>query len=535
MGFLDLFSSNKQIDFLKSELAEASSYGGVYSPIHVVSFDGEKNTGELGVLTKYDLDYNGLRLRSWESYLGSEITQTVVRKYVTWIIGSGLKLQSEPIGDILLDEGVDIDSQKFSKKVEQRFKLYTKSKESDYSKIDNINRLSRVIYTNAIVGGDVLVIQRIINGNLNVQLVDGAHVMTPCFDNHEADAIKRGNIIKNGIEENKKGEHVAYYVANKEGESTRIEAKGKKTGRDTAYLVYGLRYRIDDNRGIPLISTVLETLKKLDRYKEATVGSAEERAKIPFFIEHEKESTGENPLIGSMAKAFNVDSEQDIPVDINGQQLADNIAATMNKQVYNMPQSSTLKSLDSKNDIYFKDFYSVNVNSICAAIGIPPEVALSKYDSNFSASRAALKDWEHTINVEREGFSFQFYQKVYKGWLELEILKNKIQAPGYLIGLSDENYMLIGAYTNARFVGNNVPHIDPLKEVQAERLKLGSRGAHIPLTTTESSTELLGGGDSDSNITQFGEELKHTEQNGIEMVEPIPETVETTETQKTNE
>ena len=74
-----------------------------------ISFDGEKDSGEAGPILDYDLDYKGLRYRSWESYLSSEITQTVVRKYVTWIIGSGLKLQSEPVSLVLDSENIRND------------------------------------------------------------------------------------------------------------------------------------------------------------------------------------------------------------------------------------------------------------------------------------------------------------------------------------------------------------------------------------------------------------------------------------------
>jgi capsid protein len=517
MSFLG-FATKKEIDQLNEELIEARSFSGSYKPILTLSYDGEKDTGELGPIIDYDLDYQALRYRSWESYLSSEITQTVVGKFVTWIIGSGLKLQSEPVSLVLESEGFGFDTSKFSKETEARFKLFCKSRNSDYAKIDNINRIAKTVYTNAIVGGDLLIVQRVVKGNLNIQMIDGANVQTPNFNDAMAKAVNRGNKIKNGIEENKAGEHVAFHVKKADGEFIRIEAKGKKTGRESAYMVYGLRYRINDNRGIPLISTVLETLKKLDRYKEATVGSAEERAKIAYYIKHGSSSTGENPLAATMAKAMNIDNQQDIPTDINGQALADKVAVSTNKQVFNMPQDSELVSLDTKNDLFFKDFYSVNVNAICAAIGIPPEVALSKYDSNFSASRAALKDWEHTIGVERNAFSFQFYEKIYNTWLYFEVIKNKIKAPGFLLALSSGDDILVGAYMNSRFVGHNVPHIDPLKEVQAERLKLGSAAAHLPLTTAENSTELLGTGDYDTNVVQFGEELADAGSKGI--IEP---------------
>jgi hypothetical protein len=53
-----------------------------------------------------------------------------------------------------------------------------------------------------------------------------------------------------------------------------------------------------------------------------------------------------------------------------------------------------------------------------------------------------------------------------------------------------------------------VPHIDPLKEVMAERAKLGTAADAIPLTTVEDATRNLNGGDSDSNMTQFADEYQ---------------------------
>ena len=86
--------------------------------------------------------------------------------------------------------------------------------------------------------------------------------------------------------------------------------------------------------------------------------------------------------------AFNADAETQTG-DIDGEAVAAKVAATTNKQAINMPIGATLRSLEAKNELYYKDFYHTNVNAIASALGIPPEVAFSKYDSNFSASRAA--------------------------------------------------------------------------------------------------------------------------------------------------
>jgi capsid protein len=216
-------------------------------------------------------------------------------------------------------------------------------------------------------------------------------------------------------------------------------------------------------------------------------------------------------------KSLNADADQDVAIDRTGQQLADNVAVTTNKSTYNMPQGSKMESIEAKQEGTFSDFYMPNVYMACAAIGIPPEVALSKYDSNFSASRAALKDWEHTIKVDRSEFSFQFYKPIFGYWFDLQVLSLNIMAPGYLNAFLAKDQMTMDAYKSGRFIGANVPHIDPLKEVEAERAKLGPLADHLPLTTVEKSTEILNGGDSENNIKKFAQELKEGGNNGLEL------------------
>lgn len=495
-----------------------ASYGRLTSSF-AVSYNGEKNSGEIGPAKDYYLDYDLLRIRSWQSYLESDITQGVLNKYLMWVIGAGLKAQSEPNKMVLKSEGLDINTEVFNEVVEARFMNFSKSKRSDYCGMKSLYKLQNVGYKNAIIGGDVLVILRYNKKQgVTVQLVDGAHVCSPMYGSDlYAAALSNGNVVRHGIEMNKQGKHVAYYVRTEYYTFERIEAQSKATGLTMAYLVYGNEFRIDNHRGLPFVATVLETLKKLDRYKEATVGTAEETSKIAYQVVHQNYSTGENPLAGQLAKAFNADSSDDaIPVDVQGKQLADNVAATTQKQAYNMPIGSELKTVQmNAKELHFKEFYSTNQDVVCASIGIPPEVAMSKYDSNFSASRAALKDWQHTINVRRKNFVEEFLQPIYNLWLHVEILSNKVQAEGYINAFVDGNETILEAYRNVRFIGASIPHIDPLKEVNAVRAKLGALGKDIPLCTVEQATEELDGGDSDSNIFQFSEELKQAKELGV--------------------
>jgi len=98
---------------------------------------------------------------------------------------------------------------------------------------------------------------------------------------------------------------------------------------------------------------------------------------------------------------------------------------------------------------------------------------------------------------------------------ELEVLNKNISAPGYFTAMLAGDQMTMDAYKAGRFIGANVPHIDPLKEVEAERAKLGPLADQLPLTTVEKSTETLGGGDSENNIKKFSKELDEGKNNGL--------------------
>ena len=476
------------------------------------SYDGEKNLGEIGPARNYLMNYPMLRVRSWQAYVESEVAQIVLNKWTTWVIGQGLKLRCEPAKLVLEQEGVTgFDSEKFNEFAEARWELFASSKRSDIAEAVDLNRNAAIAHKSAIIGGDVLIVLRVKKGRIVIQQIDGQNVCNPL-------AALSDNIV-DGVEfDRNTGKVVAYHV--KTGLTTyeRITAIEPKSGMKMAYMVYGSKLRIGSYRGMPLIGTVLETLKKLERYKEATVGSAEEVAKVAYQAVHTAASTGENPLSGSLARAFNFESNSsaaDLPVTDDGKYKNNVVAATNNKAFINNPVGAELKILENRNPLYFNDFYTVNIKLICAAIGIPEEVAMSAYNSNFSASHAARGDWSHALDVARGDFSMQYYQPIFDLWLHLQILTNKVNAPMYLTAMAQGNYEIIEAYQKTRWIGVSMPHIDPYKVVKAERAKLGALGDVIPLTTIEAATEVVNGGNSDSNLAQFAEEVKEATRIGI--------------------
>lgn len=502
MAFFDMFKKEK-VWSQQAKEALIEPEAGYYYPIYKEYFDGEKNRGELGAPVNVIPDFESLSIRSRAEYLKSDIAKIIINTYVDWVVGAGLKLQSEPVVSEIEKEGFNFDRDQFVKDSETRYRLYVKTNSCDYKKTSNFTKIQRMAKKTAIIDGDVLVVLRTDKNGPSVQLISGMHVKSPIGGRLEKQAKDRGNRIVHGVEIDKKGQHVAFYIANEDFTFTRIRATGEKTKRLQAFLLYGDEFRIDDVRGLPIYATNLEKMKKIDRYVEATVGSAEERAKIPWFFEHGINSTNEQPLTNVMKMAVNAgEGSETVNKEMTIEDSSKQIAQTTGKNTINLPNDVTMKSLDSSNELQFGDFLNNNFIFICASVSIPYEVALSKFENSFSASRMAAKQWEHILRVNRSLFSDSFLKPFYNIFLEMEILKGKIQADGYFQAILRNDVILLESYRNCRFIGANVPHVDPMKEVNAEVLKINNK-----LTSREAATEELGAGEFSANQEKLTREL----------------------------
>lgn len=490
-----------------------------YKPYPSVTetWDGEKNYGELGYPVRYIADFRSLSLRSWQSFYESDITQIIIKQYLLWVVGRGLTLNSEPVEKFILKFDGSFNRDNFTDEVEDLWQIYSNSKKCSYSEMQDLHQVAFEALLNSIVGGDVLVVMRYDGALPSIQLIDGLSIYTPTSGDWGAKAKSAGNKIKHGVEVDSKGKHVAYYVAKEEGGFDRISAFHSKTGRPLAWMIYGFKYRLGDTRGMPLFAVVLEDLKKLGRYKEATVASAEENAKVAYTIEHDKAGTGDNPFTNSLRQAVQ-GGQGTVPETGTGDDiLATRIAMTTNKQAFNLPPGSKLQSHKNEGVIDFKDFFTTNFDVVCATLGIAPEVAMNKYNSNYSASRMASKMSEFKFKVDRSDFSKSFYKPIYNFWLDTRILLGQINTTGYTTAILKNDYLLLEAFRNCEFMGPNLPHVDPVKEANAERIKLGDMD--VPLTTFEKSARNLGEGDWWHNIENNKQERDKVKELGLD-IEP---------------
>lgn len=475
-----------------------------YNPIVDSIWDGEKTAGELGVVENTMPDYLRLRLRAYDMNLKTDIIKIITGKFFKWIIGTGLKLQAEPNEIVLKLYGINEDLDKFQENAEALFSLYAKSKLGDYNVRQNLHDKANEAYKTSFLGGDCVCIIRFNDVGPNVQVIDGQQLQTPIDDKLKGE----GNSIKNGIESNKKGEHIAFWISVSKEDSNDLEITHKRVeayndGILVAWIIYGDKHRIDHNRGIPYISSILEKTAKLDRYVEASVSKAEQTANVVYAFQHKTNSTGENILTNSLTSKKGVSSEKEA-YEKSGK-TASMLRQSTSGTVLNLTPDSELKSLSSESENNFEGFWRAVFTAICASVDIPPEVALQLFEQNYSSSRAAINGWEHLVEVHRDKFSRNFYDPFYRAWLTWNILNDKIKSPAFLKAKSEKDLIVLEAFYSARFTGKKMPHIDPLKEAKAMRAMLGSEA---PLMSHEQAAEALGLGDWKENYKKYLKEDK---------------------------
>lgn len=499
----------KKVDISSSsKYSEYPAYGYNYTPISQV-WDGEKTLGELGVPVRNIPDFDILRIRSYDAYAKSDVVKIICSKIFNNTVGAGLKLQAEPNDTVLKSEGISADLISFQKLVEARFTVYAKSKEAHYLKQKTLHEIAMDALQSKYLGGDLLAILRFGDNGPNLQLVLGEHIKNPSIDTEFlAQAESRGNKIEHGIEIDKEGNHIAYYICTKEKDEfnhifERIVAKGDKSNRPVAWLISGAKVCPDHLRAVPEISQSLEKIAKLDRYTEAAVGKAEQAAKVFNVITHDKNSNGEDPYRDMVNKRRGGSVETTGDVMALGDGLANRMTETTSNQTFNMPIGASMESFNTNIETDFGVFHSHVFNIVSAGLNVPPEVAMQMYNSNYSASRAAINAYGYTVDINREKISNEIYIPFYKAWLEFEILKNKINAPEYITALFQKNIMITESYSQCRFIGKNMPHIDPLKEVKAV-----SEALLQNLISREQATESLGYGSWEENYKKKLEEDK---------------------------
>lgn len=445
----------------------SAAAGNYTPPYEFAQLTGDKFIGGFGTTQLHIIDYWSLRNRSIQLYNENLYAEGLINRFITNIINTGLTLEAKPVASIL---GVDQEAlNTWTDDVEARFTMYCNNPQLvDYYGEKTLSQLQVQRELQALVEGDVLVVHHFDRRTMlpKIQLISSNCIQSP-LDGEQS--LKKDHYVEHGVEFDAKRREVAYHVMKDDGTYARYPRIGEKSGRRVANLYRPGKRIMSHVRGMPLIGNVLQSLREIDRYRDSVQRKALTTSFLALAVEKDADTIGAKPLASAASRSANITSN-DGSYKLN---LKD-----FNPGVFidDMPAGHKIKMMGSDGtDLSFGDFEQAIISSIAWSKGIPSEVLMMQFGSNYAASKQATAEFNMFLDVERANTTVTNDQPLYKEWLYVEVVKGNIKAPGMVEAWKDPNqYALVGAWTQSDWSGSVKLNADFVKEVQGWKLAVES-------------------------------------------------------------
>lgn len=425
----------------------------------------------------------------------SPIAQAIVNTVNTLTVGHGLEPESQPIWDLIPGAKEWTDDQKtdWMKQTESRYQLWGKRKSISYDESMNRFEQEQYIFEKLLIDGEYFEVYRYSANTkrnpMTIQIIRPEDVRNPI-----GSVVGKNNFEENGIEYDSRGAAVAYHIYDHVTQKTvRVLKMGTRSGR-----VFVNHVKLGGNRrGVGIIANMITELMKLGDYEVLELQAAVVNALYAVWVET---PAGEDGL-PTISTGIGSDAQQST-TEITFEDW-DRDRANLNYkegglQIDNLPGGYKIQSHDTKRpNVNFGNFSDQVIKNLSASINMPVSVLMKQFQNNYSASRGELiLAW---YEIEKYRFNQSLTNDlVYKMWMWGEVVAERIIAPGFT---DSEN--ISDAWTNAKWIGNQRPDIDPLRSVKAhiEEQKMAYR-------TGKQITAERGGGDYDENLVRVGKELE---------------------------
>lgn len=449
---------------------------------------------------KSDIDANlkTLRERAADLYMNTPIGHAAIKTMTTNVVGSGLKLFPRPKFNEL---GLTAeDARSWSRRVKQEFEVW--SGDCDFLRRNNFYELQVVAFNSSLVDGDNFCLMKRRPGtpySLRLQLIEAGRVSNPITGNAKALSPiemlipENNHRIVNGVEVNEDGQLVAIHVSNRQWDEPsvisevvweRVKIFGDETGcRNVLHICRDTRP--DQFRGESLLAPVIEAVKQMSRYADSELTSAIIKSYFSIFFTQAASNYDFNQIAGTG------DEDPDAPcVDASEYRLGSATIAAL-------PRGVDVKAIDSSNaQSTFESFTNAFLTQIAAAVGLPYELLLKKFQSSYSASRAALLQAQDEFRVRKSAFVNDFCRPIFEQFLTEAVALGRIDAPGFFDDSLTKSYWLASEWYNEKSGA-----LDPIKEAEGIRRRLA-----LGLSTHEKEAAELNGSDFWDNLNALTQE-----------------------------
>lgn len=470
-----------------------------------------------------DINWNNalLRQRGRMLVMSSPVAASAVKTNTTKIVGTGLRLKSSI--DFKRLKMTPEAAKEWQQQTETKFDLWAGKRENfDAIGMNSFYSMQALTVQSWLSSGDVFgLFQKRDPTPLNpytlrVHLIEADRVSTPrtipvVTPGLITDGTARnGNKIYDGVEVDRNGMVVAYYICNVHPNQTffepkkirwqRVRAYGTRTGLPMILHILDSE-RPDQYRGVTYLAPVIESLLNISRYTQSELMAALIQSFFTAWIETEA-----NPAeIPFNEVGYGPDDNPDNPPDSY---------ASENQNEYEMGPGTINVLKEGEKIVFgnpnipstgFDTFVKVICKEIGAALEIPYDTLLKEFNASYSASRAALMEAWEAFRMRREMLIQMFCQPIYEAWLAEAVAIGRVNAPGFF---TDPE--LRAAWCGAQWLGPVQAQLDPMKEVKANILAV-----QHGFKTHAQVTREYGSGDWIANMEDLKQEMKILQDAGL--------------------
>lgn len=387
------------------------------------------------------------------------------------VIGGQIKLSAQPVYSLL---GRDINwRMKWARDVQARHRVWANDIERrcDARQTLSFGAMAKLAYLTYIRDGEcaaeVRDDARGLSNTTNILLIAPERISHPTDR-----GLMEGPLLRNGIEYDKNGAPIAYYVSSHHQADTvsskgalkweRIPARGP-TGRAKFVHVFSPR-RVEQMRGISRLAEAMVPSKMVDRVDRAEVAAALKSAIHSFFIK----SPGTTEDLEEALAPGSDDSAADTWINpyLDFRERAP-VAVDYASVVHLFPGEDVVTPERTSPNSNYPDFVRFVLQKIAGSIGLSYQQLSNDWSSiNYSSARALLNEMWRSFLEDRHFFTQAFLTPFYAAWLEIEVANGDVKVPGGPIAF----YKNKTALCMAEWIGPGRGTVDPLKEANGNNL-----------------------------------------------------------------
>lgn len=385
-------------------------------------------------------------LRNKARYLerNSEIVNSVLNAYLRNVVGKGFNLQ------------VKTDDAEWNSLLESAWREWCKPGNCDVTGQYSLTEVLAMIVRRKLVDGGILLV-KIYDKDAKIPF----QVQLREVDDIDAfGQLKspQGNLIVDGVEVNKHGKHLSYYLKQYDWQSL-LQVESERISADRVYYLFE-KIRPSQVREITRFARTIDKINDLDEFFQAVIFAQKITAAVAIFITSDDYSSGGGIGRGSAIGGRGSGKGTDVGTRIDPGSIS---RLNPGEKVESLVPSGQTSELNN--------FNLSMMRQISSGQGLSYEqVTRDVSQVNYSSARQnLLEDWK-VFSAEQQFLIEHFLDDVFENVIKSAILSGFIPAER----LPRDFWKNPGEYLKHQFVGQSMPWIDPYKEALANQIMLTS-------------------------------------------------------------